>query len=189
MTKIMNFGIKFNWLYYISVLIIIIIFRSNGRWTNSVCIAVCKGPQERGSLRNLQTCNPHDTPVMYTPAGCELCSGQCMSVTGRQSSLYERLPIEKCSQLGPYAGPYYTKTHNQRDSKHQGGSRSRPNPLAGHPPGRLSPRSTGILAQSPHDRSRVKCLTGAWRLLARTGKACHTAPIVRTLGENAGTSG
>ena len=119
-----------------------------------------RGSQEHGELRDRQTCNHHDTPVIYTLAGCEVCVGQRMSMLGRQSSLYERFPIGKLSQPVPYAGPYRTEAHNQHEPKHWGGPIISPDPLSGHPPGRLSPRRTGILSQRPHDRSIVACLTG-----------------------------
>ena len=92
-----------------------------------------RGPQERRSLCDCQTFTPHDTPELYASAGREVCAVQRMSVPGRQSSLYERFPIRKFSQPGPYAGPYCTKAHDQRVPKHRGGPRSRPDPLSGHP--------------------------------------------------------
>ena len=65
-----------------------------------------RGPQERRALRDHRTCTPHNTQLMYTLAGREVCAGQRMSVPGRQSSWYKRLPIIKLLQPGPYAGPY-----------------------------------------------------------------------------------
>ena len=46
-------------------------------------------PQEQGACCDLQTCTPHDTPVLYAPAGRKVCAGQRMSVPGRYSSLYK----------------------------------------------------------------------------------------------------
>ena len=113
--------------------------------TSSVTPSV-RGPQECGALRDHRTCNPQDTSVMYAPAGLELFLFQCISVLGRQLSLHERLPILELSQPGPYAGPYCAKAHNQHEPKHRGGPRIHPDPLSDHPPGRLSPRHTGVLA-------------------------------------------
>ena len=46
---------------------------------------------------------------MYATAGLEEHTGQHLSIPGRQSSLYEWIPIRKFPQLGPYAGPYCAK--------------------------------------------------------------------------------
>ena len=82
-----------------------------------------------------------------------------MSVPVCQSFLYEWLPIVKMLQQGTYTdsptwgeavGPYFFKAHNQRETKYWGGKQSRPDPLAGHLPGRLSSRRTVILAHRPH---------------------------------------
>ena len=59
-----------------------------------------RGPQEHGSRRNHRIYNPNNTPVLYAAAGREVFAGQRMSVMGRQSSLYEWLPIGKLLQPG-----------------------------------------------------------------------------------------
>ena len=93
-----------------------------------------RGALECGDLRNRRTCTPHDAPVLYAPAGRELCAGKHMSMPGRQLSLYEWLPIGKLLQPGPYTGPNCTKTHDQSEAKHWKGPRSCPETLSVHPP-------------------------------------------------------
>ena len=100
---------------------------------------------------------------------------------GRQSFLYEWIPIVKLSQPGTYVGLYPTKARYQRESKHRGGPRSRPDPLLGHPPGCLLPIHTGVLAQFPHKRSPFSCLTGVRRHLPR-GPSAHRD--LRSPGQN-----
>ena len=117
-------------------------------------------PQEHGALSNLQACTPHDTPVLYTTAGREVCEGQRLSMPGLQSSMYEWLPIRKFPQLGPYAGPYCPKAHDQRESNHRGGPRIRPDPMPGHQPCHISPRRTGVITKRTHKKIQVAFLTG-----------------------------
>ena len=90
------------------------------------------------------------------------------SVPVQKSPLYKRLPIGKLSQPGPYmnhptlgeaAGPYCFKAHYQHEPKYRVFLQSRPDPLAGHPPGHISPRRTGVITQLP---------TG--------GEECHPLP-------------
>ena len=144
---------------------------SNDGRTLSATLLV-RGPQECGTLRYHWNFTPHDNPFLYTSARREVCTGQRMSVPGHQSYLYERLPIEKLSQPGPYAGPYFTKAHIQHRPKHQGFPIIRPDPLSGHPLGRLLPIHTGVLAQRPCKRIQVDCLTGV-RQYSPCGPRAH----------------
>ena len=120
-----------------------------------------RAPKKHGACHDHRSCTSHYTPVLHALDGREVCAGQFLSMPGRQSSLYEWLPIRQFPQPGPYAGTYCTKAHNQRKRNHRGGPRSRPDPLTGHRPGCLSPRHTRILTQHPPKRRRVACLTGA----------------------------
>ena len=65
--------------------------------------------------------------------------------------------------MGSYTGPYCTKVQNQSDPNHRVRPRSLPDHISNHRPSRLSPRRSSILAQHPHERIRVACLTGARR--------------------------
>ena len=98
-----------------------------------------------GTQRDCRDCTPHNTSVIYAPVGHEVRAGQCLSILGRQFSLYERLPIIKLPQLGPYAGSYCTKAHDQCEWKHWGWPRSQPNHIPENWPGRFPPRRTGVL--------------------------------------------
>ena len=65
--------------------------------------------------------------------------------------------VAACALTGPHrlgedAGTYYFKAHDQLEPKHRGGPRIQPNPLSGHPTGRLSPRRTDVLTQRTHER-------------------------------------
>ena len=122
-----------------------------------------RGRQEHGTHCNLQTCTPHDTPVLYSPTRREVRSGQRLSMSGRQLSLYKCLYIKKFPQPGPYLGSYCTNAHSQRDPNHLGGPRSSHDPLSGHTPDLISPQHTGVLTQYSHDRIQVACITGACR--------------------------
>ena len=64
-----------------------------------------RAPQESRPLRDLRTFTPHNLPVLHAPAGRGVFSGLSMSVPGIQQSLYERLPIRKLLQQGPYLDP------------------------------------------------------------------------------------
>ena len=119
------------------------------------------GPNKHMDCRDRWTCTSHDTPVMYPPAGCEVCAGQHLSMTGRQSSLHKHLSIGKFPQPGPYTGPYWTKAHTRREWKQWWEPERRPNPLSCHPPGRIPPIYTGVLTQRPPERKRVARPTGA----------------------------
>ena len=120
-----------------------------------------RGPQEHGACRDHRTCTPHNTPVLYVPAGHEVCAGQRMSVPGLQLYLYKWLPIGKLPQPGPYTGPYFTKAHDQHEPNHQGGPKILPDPLSDHLPCRLSTGSTSKLTQCPHKKIQVQCQTSA----------------------------
>ena len=108
-----------------------------------------------------------------------------MSVPSHQLYMYVWLTIRKLSQQGPYLdprnwgeamSPYCFKTHDQPEPKHQGGTQSCPNPLTGHRPGRLSPRRTIVLTQSPHGRRRVAYLTSLCRNRPRIQSAHQYFP-------------
>ena len=43
-----------------------------------------------------RTCTPQNAPVLYTPAGREMCAGQSVSVLGQQSTMYKRFHIVNC---------------------------------------------------------------------------------------------
>ena len=118
-----------------------------------------RAPHKRGAPWDLRNCTPHNPPVLYAPAGREICAGQSMYVPGLQSPLYKRLPIQKHFQQGAYAGPYWYKDHDQHGPKHWGGPRSCSNPLSVHPLVRLSPRRIGVIAQRPRERIGVAYLT------------------------------
>ena len=130
------------------------------------------GPNKHGVCRDRQACTPQNTPVLYTLARREVHAGQRLSMPRRQSPLHERLPIRKLPQPGPYTGPYYTKAHDQHESKHQGGPRIRPNPLSGHPPSSLPEIHTGVLTQRPSKRRQVICPTGTCQHRPR-GPSAH----------------
>ena len=134
-----------------------------GPWPNAVCEAVCRGPKKHGARRDHRACKSNNTPALYEPAGCEVRSGQRLSMPGRQSYLHKRLPIGKLPQTGPYTVPFCTKAHNQRDQKHWGVPRRRPDPMSYHHPGCLPPRLTGVLTQCPPEWRQVAFPTGARR--------------------------
>ena len=50
-------------------------------------------PQKHGACHDRRACTPHNTPVLYAPAGHEVRAGQRLSIPDRQLSLYEWLPI------------------------------------------------------------------------------------------------
>ena len=86
-----------------------------------------RGPQERGALHDRRTYTPQDTPVLYVPAGRELCAGQRMCVPGHQSSLYKRLPSGKLSQPVPMwasTAPRLTTNVIQNIDEDQGAART-----------------------------------------------------------------
>ena len=57
------------------------------------CEVVIRPPQKHGACRDLWVCTPHNNPVLYDPAGSEVCAGQHLSMPGCKFSLHERLPI------------------------------------------------------------------------------------------------
>ena len=59
-------------------------------------------PQENGSLPYRRTFTPQYPVVMHTLDRHEVCSVTSMSMPGSQIYLYERFPIRKLSQQGPY---------------------------------------------------------------------------------------
>ena len=69
-------------------------------------------------------------------------------------------PSEYCHNPGPTQYPIVPRLTTDIDSKHWGGPVSRPDPLLDHPPGRLSPRRTGVITQRSHESSGVAYLTG-----------------------------
>ena len=69
-------------------------------------------------------------------------------------------PYDNYHNQGPTWGPTAPGLTTKRERNHQGLPISRPDPLAVHCPGRISPRRTGVLNQSPTKRRRVAYLTG-----------------------------
>ena len=76
------------------------------------------GTKKHGARCDRRTCTSHETPVLYPPAGREVCTGQRLTMPVRQSSLHELLPIGKLTKPGPYTVPYCINAHDQRERKH-----------------------------------------------------------------------
>ena len=111
-----------------------------GQWTNAVSEAVCIGPQE--------TWDPPWPPDLYfsrNPSTIHTCRAWSAC---RPTPVHAGPPIaparavahQKFAPTGALHGPYCTKAHDQRMSKHWEGSISRPNPLSCQPPVHFPPR-------------------------------------------------
>ena len=64
-----------------------------------------RAPQENGALRD-QTLISRNPPVLHAFVSREMFSGPSMSMQGIQPSLYNRLPIGRLMQQGPYPISY-----------------------------------------------------------------------------------
>ena len=128
-----------------------------------------RAPQESRALRDRRTFTRHDTPVLYAPAGREVCSVPSMSVRVSQPSLYNKLLIKKNFHQGPYPtppsggrrrAPTYLRLMINMNQNTEEAHETAPILFQATLPGRLSPRRTVIIAQRPHGQREVDRFTG-----------------------------
>ena len=84
---------------------------------------------------------------------CPCQADNCPCTSGFQS--------ENCYNRGPIRAPTAPRLTTKVRQNIEKGQEAAPKLYQSTPPGHLSPRQTGVLAQYPHERIRLACLTGA----------------------------
>ena len=141
-----------------------------------------QGPREHGAHHDFWTCTSHDTPVLYTSAGREVCEGQHLSMPGRQFSLHKWLPIRNFPQSGPYTCPYCTKAHYVRERKIEVAQESAPTLCHDIPPV-VSHQDAQVFSPSVLSRGEK------WTALPARANIAHAVPaLTKTAAPNPAAS-